>query len=392
MKTTREALEAAIAADFDDRAAHAAYADLLMEQGDPHGELIAVQLALEEPRPASERQRLAEREGELLGENGREWLGGLLQSFPLSRGWLESVHIGHATYRLTEQLAQAPLARFLRRLEIDFGYEDGWGYWDEERQEVLPPPPIPPGTPQENEYYLPLMDAPFLGTLRYFRIGQVIGDEGPFWMLRSSGRADLLAPILERTPRLEELHLLAHTRVGHWFDPTPIFRLPLPNLRVLRAYHLFDHATEALAANASLGRLTHLLFHSHADDPCSQQRGPYLTLTDLRNVLRSPHLRSLAHLQFRLSDVGDAGCAEIVRCGAVKRLKSLDLRHGRVTDEGARRLAACGDLHNLERLELSRNQLTSRGFRHLRRSGVSFTADGQHSAGDNHWLVEGDWE
>ena len=34
---TREALEAAIAADFGDVAVHSAYADYLQEQGDPAG-------------------------------------------------------------------------------------------------------------------------------------------------------------------------------------------------------------------------------------------------------------------------------------------------------------------------------------------------------------------
>src|SRR4051794_41971085 len=48
VKTQREMLEAAIAADFDDLAAHAAYADLLAEQGDPRGEYIQLHLALED--------------------------------------------------------------------------------------------------------------------------------------------------------------------------------------------------------------------------------------------------------------------------------------------------------------------------------------------------------
>jgi uncharacterized protein (TIGR02996 family) len=405
-RTTREALEAAIAADFDDRAAHAAYADLLIEERDPRGEFIAVQLALEdEHRSLLERQRLGGRERELLTEYGREWLGELYKGFgnapleetsfrPLqfARGWVDAVHVRHATYRLMERLTQAPLARFLRRLEIDFGYEDPWGEWDEERQELVPPPPVPPGTPAENEFFLPLLDAPFLPTLRYFRIGEFRGGESEPWIFFSSGRAELLAHLLERTPRLEELHLLGSTRLAQRFDPSVIFRLPLGNLRILRAYNLFDHATALLAANRNLGRLTHLLFHSHADDPCFEQRGPYLTLADLRNVLRSRHLRSLTHLQFRLSDVGDEGCAEIVQSGMLKRLKVLDLRHGRITDEGARCLVESTDLRNLTWLDLSRNAITRQGIRLLQQSRVPFAADGQHPSSDTHWLVEGDWE
>src|SRR5262245_31263738 len=45
----QRSLEAALAEDPGDVAAHSAYADYLQEQGDPRGEFIQVQLALEEP-------------------------------------------------------------------------------------------------------------------------------------------------------------------------------------------------------------------------------------------------------------------------------------------------------------------------------------------------------
>src|SRR5262249_51579200 len=74
----REALEAALVENPDDLAAHAAYADFLQEQGDPRGEFIALQLALEDPgKSPEERQRLLERERELLQAHQREWLGDL---------------------------------------------------------------------------------------------------------------------------------------------------------------------------------------------------------------------------------------------------------------------------------------------------------------------------
>src|SRR5262245_30531929 len=176
-RTKRDTLEAAIAADFDDLAAHAAYADLLMEEGDPHGELVSVQLALEdETHSPEERARLRERERELLAAHHRAWLGDLTRHFdsiqrqagdtrpmPLrfSRGWIDAVYLTHASYRLIERLAHAPLARFLQRLEIEYGYEDPQGEWDHEREEMIPPPAVPEGTPQENEFYLPLRSAPF---------------------------------------------------------------------------------------------------------------------------------------------------------------------------------------------------------------------------------------
>src|ERR671932_402591 len=65
LSPTQKALEQALAENPDDRAAHSAYADYLAEQGDPRGELIQTQLAMEDPgRPPAERQQLRKREQE----------------------------------------------------------------------------------------------------------------------------------------------------------------------------------------------------------------------------------------------------------------------------------------------------------------------------------------
>src|SRR4051812_20533682 len=75
---TREALEEALAAEPDDLGTHMAYADFLIEQGDPRGEFVAVQLALENPtKPPEERKKLRQREKALLEKHEREWLGEL---------------------------------------------------------------------------------------------------------------------------------------------------------------------------------------------------------------------------------------------------------------------------------------------------------------------------
>src|SRR5258708_1821806 len=78
MPDLRRALEEALSESPDDLATHRAYADLLIEQDDPRGEFISVQLALEEPgRSREERKRLQQRERELLDAHEREWLGDL---------------------------------------------------------------------------------------------------------------------------------------------------------------------------------------------------------------------------------------------------------------------------------------------------------------------------
>ena len=48
LMTPREAMEAALFDDPDDVVRHAAYADMLIEDGDPRGDFIRIQLQLED--------------------------------------------------------------------------------------------------------------------------------------------------------------------------------------------------------------------------------------------------------------------------------------------------------------------------------------------------------
>ncbi len=71
-----EAFEASLRENPHDRTGWAAFADYLMEQGDPRGEFMQTQLALEdESRPKKERDQLKKKEAALLKQNEREWLG-----------------------------------------------------------------------------------------------------------------------------------------------------------------------------------------------------------------------------------------------------------------------------------------------------------------------------
>src|SRR5262249_50825823 len=96
----RRAIEDAIAEDFDDLASHAAYADLLTEQGDPRGEFVRAQLDAETlSLPEPQRQRAWERAGQLRQSHERAWLGGLAkvlldQNEPLD-DWTGAVSYAH---------------------------------------------------------------------------------------------------------------------------------------------------------------------------------------------------------------------------------------------------------------------------------------------------------
>jgi uncharacterized protein (TIGR02996 family) len=389
----REALEEALVEAPDDLAAHMAYADYLAEQGDPRGEYVRVQLALEdEQKPAPERQQLQRRESELLQRHGREWLGELATwlldqkgirhgwlgkdayEYQMWRGWLYRLACGRMSLECARALARAPQARLLRELVIkgqDCDVPAGAG----------PVEGLPEGSGASPSLF-PLVRSRFLANVRVLQVGD---REGQCHM---DGAA--AAGIVKVMPRLEELYLLAHE-----VDTEQFFGLKtLDHLRVLQVYHARHYPLSRLANNPSLARLTDLLLFPHSADGYE----PYVRLADLRAVVRSPHLTSLTRLEICMTDAGDAGCQEIVESGILKRLKVLDLRHGRISDQGATALAACPDLRHLELLDLTGNCLTAKGVAALKATGVKLQADRQWGpTGDEEddyqkYLFEGDIE
>jgi len=124
-------LEDALAANPDDLATHMAYADLLSDQGNPRGELIQAQLALEQlPRHSPQRDVLRRRYAALAVEHGRSLLGELApyllerpctyaEPFRFRLGWLDILYVDRLDVGLARALARAPEARLLSTLRID---------------------------------------------------------------------------------------------------------------------------------------------------------------------------------------------------------------------------------------------------------------------------------
>jgi uncharacterized protein (TIGR02996 family) len=362
MLSLRDALESALVENPDDLATHYAYADYLQEQGDPRGEFIQLQLALEDTqRSGAEWRKMQARAKELLQVHHRQWLGVLADEllpseedsdeYPLrwwftnyltehqfARGWLDCLAVrdnaeyGRSPDRLGPLLCLAPESRLLRKLilECDDGLVET------------------------------LLDSPFLLNLRVLQVGRSS-------LFVESAR---LAGLIGKLPRIEELRLFAYG-----YNADHLFALSnLSSLRILQVYDFDEvHPLEVLAANAALSNLTHLLLHPI---PVS-----LIDLTGVRAILKSRHLRSLTHLQLHRSDLGDVGCTEIVTSGILKRLKVLDLRYGEITDAGARILADCPDLRRLELLDIERNALTQTGIDMLRRVlGPALRGDSQQTA------------
>jgi uncharacterized protein (TIGR02996 family) len=403
MSTLREALEATLVEHPDDVATHMAYADHLAEQGDPRGELIQVQLALEDPRRSiAERRRLEEREQQLLRAHQAAWLGKLARhvdpgmgywGFRFARGWLDELHFSFLPMDLARDAAAEPATRLLRRLAVGdpitgynadrYGLEVESDDLDEEEEDS--------GGPKDA--LVELARSPYLGNVRAFHLGDTEGFvENASDAYSFNSRWDLYMAgwetweFIARLPRLEELYLF--TSVS---GLDRLFASQLPHLRILQVYLSDEYPLKVLAANKSLAQLTHLSLH-----PLPRERGgsnaSRLPLRQVREVLLSPHLSSLTHLRLHHSDLGDDGCAEIVRSRILLRLKFLDLARGCITDAGARTLAGCPDLPNLDVLDVSCNALTRHGITALEKTGITVRARDQHTLEDDDYLYEGEME
>ena len=375
----REALEAALFANPDDLTTHMAYADWLAENGDPRGEFIQIQLGLEDTGQSAEnRKALMLRETALLQQHGGQWLGPLapfllaaagddwqisVRRFRFSRGWLSELETGYLTTAFVSALREAPIARNLQMLLV---------------------PDVSRETEDEAVFSASAFcNLPCLANLRRFEVGKLTRS---VWL----NEDDDLVPIISAMGRVEEVRLY----VGD-FNVAGVFALPLPRLRVFYVHDLYEYPVEVLAANPSLRQLEQLSLWPHALRPGDEEA--YITLDGLRALVHSPHLVNLQHLAVYLTDAGDAGCAEIVRSGILKRLRVLDLSRGRITSAWAKILAASPDLHHLDVLILDKNCLDSTGIKALEATGVSFCVENQWTPSgdeddDEEYLYDGDME
>ncbi len=369
----------------DDATKYAVYADWLTDRGDPRGELIHVQLKLEDASLSpAERDKIRAREAELFAAHARDFLGAL--AGPLLDqgegdsdwdfgcrhrfrwGFLDTIETSSLTVELVRGLLASPETRFLRRLILlDTEYIE----------EEVTLEGVELG--EDTALVAFLAKAP-LGNVRELQLGGLEPDN-------CGTNGEGVAEVIAGMPRLESLHLEAHGVANE-----RIFALPLSRLTHLLVYHVHDYPVSVLADNPAMAHLETLRFHPHALEVDDEEA--YLGIDDVRAIATSPHLRALRHLELRLCSAGDEGIELLLDHGLVGRLAVLDLRWGTVTDRGARLLAAHPDTAKLERLDLTGNQLTEAGITLLEQAGVALSADEQFAEGDpdNEYLWRGDME
>lgn len=389
----RDILEAALLAEPDDRALSAAYADYLIEEGDPRGELIRLQLLAEDPALSDEdRAELDLEVEELIRVHAEQWLGGLADlllrgvgqewqphstayvprpDWWFERGFLAGIDGIFLNPKGIRLLAAAPETALLRELAVldlhpgtRFVQEVDWN-----------------GQPYSRQVqYLdttPLDDSPALGNLRRFALGNG---------LRSADHGSQLLPWVRAMRRIAELELFAA-------------RLPTAEMFALRSFDRLTALTvrttgiiavAELARNPTTGRLAELTLCSR---PTPDPRGiggrhpaweppDGLPREEVEELFAEEAVPSLKRLRLRGSALGDRGVEAMLDARFVRRLTELELSDGCLTDAAADMFAQHRDTAKLSVLNLNHNAISTAALTRLREAlpeSVTLIADGQRS-------------
>ncbi len=415
-----EAFTKTLIARPDDRAAWSAYADYLSERGDPRGEFMAVQIALEdESLPKAERAALKKTEAALLKQHERDWLGPLAAftidyvrdakayssdaqvTHTFRRGWVTGLNIPQLGVNLARALVRSPGLCFLQELSIITEcceFPAGPRVQEHADGTYEPGPDVPADADEQTAAYHALARFPHFASVRGFRLGGADRDKGEPFTDEDQCHTDgtFAHHLVKQMPNVERVVLRAH-RV----ETAKLFALPMPELRVLVLDHLKRYPFDKLAENKTVTKLTHLIAHPHGtdydadDDDGESGAMAYIRMKHLRAVCRAGW--PLEFLRLRLTDFGDAGAKEIAVSGVLRSLRHLDLDSGCITEVGAAALAASPDLKGLKVLSLNSNAIHGVGVSVLKTAFPAVKLDSQHDQvppfGDEiDYLSDGDME
>ena len=337
----------------DDDARRLVYADWLQQQGDPRGELIAVQTQLAHAT-ATERGELEARAKALLDAHADAWtaqLGDGVSNVTFRRGLAyaacapvrSAMHLDGHAHGVLDLLDRAPIR------DLGFTAQDG------EPSSRLAVARDLAGDPRLARVELlatglrwgadglaALLGSPHLGSLR----GLHIADPD----------CQVYAGHALAAARLPHLELLALR--GDWLcdfgdaGVVPLARAELPALRDLALLNLScgEDAARALASSTTLTQLSGLDLGYGSNHP--NRIGPAGTAA-LAESANFTHLRRLI-LDF--NDIGDAGLAALASSPHLRAMRYLSLKSASITDTGLQALAAGTAMPALELLELTQNR------------------------------------
>jgi uncharacterized protein (TIGR02996 family) len=269
----RETFETKILENRDDVDSYLVYSDWLMDQGDPLGEFIRVQIQLEdESLDSKQRQQLQEKESRLIMENQQHWLPEiqplLVQEdyetkveVKYERGFVTVLTCSRLNIEKARAIAREPASRWIQELTI-YGTE-----WDEDFE---PGDDAPDDIDRPCLY--PLAKSQYLTGLRELSVVDAFDWDAENWGVEQTG--DGVAELVENSPELTTLWIGCYQA-----DFDRIFAGKTPQLREIRLSGSYDYDLPILAANENMSNLRSLIVHPDAPE---QDHPPPLAQTICR--------------------------------------------------------------------------------------------------------------
>ena len=346
------ALEQAIASDPYDATAYSVLGDWLQDQGDPRGELIALQLA-KQYLPALE--LVEQHAAALLGPLAEhvKCYDGLyhkpaLDAFTWKLGFIHAARMSYNQYwnsefkgdlaQVLELLLRHPSGRFLTELTLMYNDDPA----DGDLQSLID--------------VLAKLAPP---TLRKIVIGDAV-DQISWYRVGNLSRLWKAAPALS----------VFEVEAGSF----TLGKIDLPRLRraVFRTGGLSAESGTAIAT-ARWPKLEYLDLYFGDED-----YGGECSVEHVQPLLDRTDLKSLRHLGLTNAMFADDLCAALPGARILKQLRELDLSGGLMTDHGARTLAANRSAFaHLERLDVSDNYLSKAAIKALKGIAKKVVTEGQ---------------
>lgn len=325
----------------DDVARRLVYADHLQQQGDPQGELIAIQCRLAADPHDPERLLLDDRSKALIAEHGAAWaarLGDRVTKVTYKLGLAASA-VTPIMIGALDILDRAPIR--------DLGFDDHTDDHTDVARAFAQDPRLARIELMATRVdwgeagFTALMRSPYLATLRALTVSD-----------RDSKVYAGTAIEHARLPALEVLSICGDYE-GELGDEgtAAIARANLPALRDLGLYNVSctHHAMAALAASTTITELRGLELGWGSYTP--NQIGPHGAFA----IASSHNFAHTKRLGLDFNHITDAGLASLARTAHLGALRSLSLRVNGITDAGLDELAANPGMPHLELLELSSN-------------------------------------
>ncbi|MDB4959383.1 MAG: hypothetical protein JWO36_6952 [Myxococcales bacterium] len=342
-------LEKAILADPNDKDAYSVYADWLQGEGDPRGELIALQIAGKDKAAQALIDKQADyflgpladhvlcHDGDL-GNNGRsntkQWEDEHRQAFLWKFGFIHRLRLAHDAYadeefegslaEVLEMVLRHPSGRFISELSF-----------------------MSNGDPNEDDLQdlIDILAKKAPATIRKIVIGDNV-DQISWYNVGN------LSKLWKAIPGLRSLEIEAGSFTLGTID--------LPNLThaVFKTGGLSQASGKSIAS-ASWPKIETLDIY-YGDD----NYGGDCTVEDVQPLLDRTDLKSLKTLGLRNSMFADELCKVLGHAKIVKQLSKLDLSLGCMGDEGVAALVELKDaFKHLDVLDLSHNYLSPAGVK-----------------------------